>query len=648
MNLPTPRLDDRTFQDLVDEAKRNIARRSPQWTNHNVSDPGITLVETFAWMTELLLYRVNRVPERLHVAFLDLVGVQLYPPSAARTEVSFRLSSHHGDVVRIPAGTVVSTRRTVAQDAVGFTTLRDLDISPGASRTVLTMPAGGEATDRTSGLGLGDGFLAFSSTPGVNDALYLGLDHPAPSNLVLVQVVCSIGGFGIDPRHPPLVWEAWTPDGWEPCELERDDTLGLNVSGGIEIHVPPGHDESNVAGISAAWLRCRVVPVARPYRSSPVLVSVTAATIGGDVEAVNAERVLDETLGTSDGTTGQVMHVAYPPVVLDADEAFVVDVVSAPGAQTPWIAVDDFAASSPDDPHVVLDRSTGEVRFGPAVRLEDGSERRFGAIPPRGSTLRVRQYRTGGGAGGNVAARAIAVLRTSIPYVASVYNRRAAAGGVDGETVENARRRGPLELRSRGRAVTAEDYVDIVRRTAPELARVHCVPVTEGADAGSVRVLAIPAVQPSDGPTALRDLQLPDSARDRVLRALDETRVVGVRISVEPPSYVGIRIDARVRARPDSEPAELERACLTALYRYYDPLTGGPDGTGWPLGRPVQPGEVHGVLGRVPGLDFVEAVVLCRANPLDGSISAPQDRIDLDDTHVVLSVEHSVVVDQAV
>ena len=117
-----------------------------------------------------------------------------------------------------------------------------------------------------------------------------------------------------------------------------------------------------------------------------------------------------------------------------------------------------------------------------------------------------------------------------------------------------------------------------------------------------------------------------------------------MRLSVEPPSYVGIRVDARVRARPEADPAQVERDALAALYRYFHPLAGGPDGTGWPLGRPVQPGEVHGVLGRVPGLDYVEDVVLFRANPLDRSISAPQDRVDLGDTHVVLSVEHSVVV----
>ena len=84
MPLPTPKLDTRRFQDIVDEAKRLIPRYCPEWTDHNVSDPGITLIELFAWMTDLLLYRTNQVPDRMYVKFLELIGVRLDPPRAAR------------------------------------------------------------------------------------------------------------------------------------------------------------------------------------------------------------------------------------------------------------------------------------------------------------------------------------------------------------------------------------------------------------------------------------------------------------------------------------------------------------------------------------------------------------------------------------
>ena len=85
-------LDDLRFQELVSEARTRIARHSPGWTEHNVSDPGITLIELFAWFTDILLYRVNRIPEQLHLALLELVGVTPAPPRQAHTGIRFVLA----------------------------------------------------------------------------------------------------------------------------------------------------------------------------------------------------------------------------------------------------------------------------------------------------------------------------------------------------------------------------------------------------------------------------------------------------------------------------------------------------------------------------------------------------------------------------
>ncbi|MBV9368821.1 MAG: putative baseplate assembly protein, partial [Frankiales bacterium] len=88
MVLPAPNLDDRKFQDLVDEAKRMIPRYCPEWTNHNLSDPGVALIELFAWMSEMILYRLNQVPDRFYTKFLELVGIDPFPPSVARTNIT--------------------------------------------------------------------------------------------------------------------------------------------------------------------------------------------------------------------------------------------------------------------------------------------------------------------------------------------------------------------------------------------------------------------------------------------------------------------------------------------------------------------------------------------------------------------------------
>jgi hypothetical protein len=74
MPIPLPNLDDRTFDDLTAEARALIPALQPEWTNHNPSDPGITLVELLAWLTEMLLFQVNQVPPAHTEAFLRLLN----------------------------------------------------------------------------------------------------------------------------------------------------------------------------------------------------------------------------------------------------------------------------------------------------------------------------------------------------------------------------------------------------------------------------------------------------------------------------------------------------------------------------------------------------------------------------------------------
>ena len=73
MSLPLPNLDDRRFEDLVEELRTYIPGYAPGWTDHNPSDPGITFMEMLAWLGEMLLYRLNRIPPEIHKKFLLLI-----------------------------------------------------------------------------------------------------------------------------------------------------------------------------------------------------------------------------------------------------------------------------------------------------------------------------------------------------------------------------------------------------------------------------------------------------------------------------------------------------------------------------------------------------------------------------------------------
>ncbi|MBA3338355.1 MAG: putative baseplate assembly protein, partial [Geodermatophilaceae bacterium] len=267
MALPAPNLDDRTFQNLVDDAKRLVQERCPEWTDHNVSDPGVTLIEAFAQMVDQLIYRLNRVPDRHYVKFLELIGVELRPPAAARGEVTFWLSAPQPQPVVVRAETEVATARTDIEDPLVFSTLGELAIVPCAFARVAAAPASADPIDHTAALDGGAAFSCFSSPPAEGDALLIGLSNAVPSCAVALRLDCRVAGVGVDPRRPPLIWEAWTGAGWSACELDHDETGGLNRPGDVVLHVPATHQESVLARQRAGWLRCRLLP-AEPDQST--------------------------------------------------------------------------------------------------------------------------------------------------------------------------------------------------------------------------------------------------------------------------------------------------------------------------------------------------------------------------------------------
>ncbi|WP_299539799.1 putative baseplate assembly protein [uncultured Streptomyces sp.] len=644
MALPSPNLDDRRFQQLVDEAKRYVQQRSPEWTDHNVSDPGVTLIETFAYMVDQLLYRLNRVPDKNYAAFLDLLGVTLFPPTAARAEVDFWLSAPQPETVLLPAGTEVATPRGETEDEVVFSTSDELPIVPSSLVRLVTAPVSGEQTDRTAPLGAGKDVPCFQPRPEPGDALLFGLPTAVPRCIVAVRLDSRVEGVGVDPRQPPLVWEAWDGVRWITCPTGTDSTGGLNRPGEVVVFVPAGHTASVVAGTRAGWLRCRVTapePGQPFYSESPTIREAEIFTVGGTAAVEHAETVLDVPLGVSEGVAGQRFTVSRVPVLLDGDPPLV-QVSTADGWQD-WTVVDHFGDSSPEDRHVRIDAASGEFAFAPAVREPDGTMRGYGAVPEKGAHLRVPRYRTGGGVAGNVARSAISVLRSSVPYVAGVDNREPAVGGVDGESVENAKVRAPNILRVQERAVTARDYEVITREAAPSLRRVLCLPAVAG-EAGAVRVLVVPDALPEDdGRLRFEQLIPSDAVLAAVAARLDERRLVGTRLIVEPPAYQGVTVVARlVAAAADADRVRAD--ALAALYRHIDPLRGGADGTGWPFGRPVQYGEVFGVLQGVPGAGLVEDVRLFPADPITGRRGAEVDRIDVAPGALVFSHQHQVIV----
>jgi predicted phage baseplate assembly protein len=663
--LPEIVLDDRRFQELVNEARVRVAQRCPEWTDHNVSDPGITLIELFAWLTETLVYRVNRIPDKLHVALLELLGMRLQPPTAAQTDIRFRLAAPPEDEdVVIPAGeTEVATLRMGPEEPVVFQTDEDFTI-PVTKLSAYAVERDGKAKDVGVARGVaspkGPDQLPFGTPPKVGDALYLGFDVPLGRLLMQIDVDCSQAkGAGVDPEDPPLVWEVSAGDGeWHEAEVLEDRTGGFNYgSGTVELQLPDRSAPASVAGTRAHWLRCRLADRPRSgaealkgsaFTHPPEIYSITGAPVGGLVPASEAAHEVDEVLGDSDGTPGQAFELRFAPMLSPSDVERLEVLNTATGDWEAWDLVETFAESGAEDPHYTLDLANGVVELGPAVRAADGSWIQYGAVPPKDAPLRFSRYRHGGGRRGNVTPGTLTILRSAIPGVASVTNPRPALGGVDAEALDAARSRAALEFRTRFRAVTADDFAFLAREATPRVARAACIPPEDG---GPVRLHLLPRVDPPDRKLSYEELVPTEELYAEVGEYLDERRLIGTTVELAPMKLRGMSVVVNLQALPRTDLGRIEEEVSYALYTYLNPFVGGSlegSGDGWDLGRALNQGELYGIVHAVPGVDYVKILRVYEtdmqtgkqeAKPAGTHITLEPDETLASGTHIV-KAEH--------
>lgn len=665
MPLPTPKLDDRHFQDIVDQAKLLIPHYCREWTDHNVSDPGVTLIELFAWMTDMLLYRVNQVPDKNYIKFLELLGIALEEPRAATVPVTFYLSAAQPTTVTIPQDTEVATVRTETESAIIFTTEQPLAIHPPVLIDSFTRNASQQdawARHNLSQSGAQEKRVyIFPSRPGARDAFVLAFENDLSNHVLALVVNCEVaGGAGVDPTKPPLIWQVWQGGAarWADCELEYDGTGGFNIPGEIILHLP-SMTRTEFQGLNAYWLRCcltdeQVWDQPGSYKISPVVRQLQVEARGGTVRARHAITVREEVLGSSDGTPGQVFQLQHTPILaLDSQHEYLV--VEPPGgAIQKWQEVQDFADSGPDDQHFTLDKLDGTLTLGPSLLQPDGLIYSFGRVPEKGSLLVFKRYRYGGGVIGNVSQGTLSVLKSSIPYVAHVSNRMAAMGGRDAQSLEDAKLRAPQKLRARTRAVTADDY-EYLACQVPGVARARCLaPGSQPGERGDPRpghvfLIALPQIDKPEGQLAPEQLALSAELREAVLRHLGSRRLLGTILEVRPPQYIWVSVLAELHVPERSAPAlidEVKQRALEALYRYLNPYLGGPRGDGWPFGRALNRSELYGVLQRIEHVEYVEAlsVTVSESSTGGGQAVETQHLVQIPRYGVVCSGQHQVKV----
>lgn len=589
MPLEAPNLDTRTFDQLKSEALARIVRYLPEWTDFNESDPGMTLVELFAWLTETMLYEMNRVPNMTYIKFLQFLGLELEAPEPAVGYLTFNadpsaIPPPGSESITVPSGTRVAAQPAGGGAQVVFETvnaldlvrvpLTDVQVYDGATFTVLT-----SANNKD-----GVTYRPFGWSPQPGSALYLGFTPPPPpaspppgttegpqvrlfprqiSFRVTLDAVAQAGKPLIcrdavsAPAPVKLVWE-YRPDVnaayWRKLETDGDDSNAFTREGVITV-LGPSDIMQTVEGRVADdryWLRVRLDSGAYPTGREPVIERISV----NGVKAENLSTVRDEILGISNGLPNQRFTFDFRPVRADSVKLVVRD----QDCEESWERRDDFFASGQDDADYVLRATAGEVIFGDDIQ---------GRIPKAGAEIIARCYRYGGGVVGNVAARQVNSLQNSVQGVTEVFNERPAVGGRDEQTDDDFLRCAPQQLLHHNRAVSADDYAALAQevggiKKAIALPLYH--PAYPGVQVpGAVTVLVIPDSN-DDAPRPSQD-QL-----DAVCSYLATRRTVGTELHIAGPEYKAIQVSAKVSADPYTAFDEVARQVRVALNNFLDPL----------------------------------------------------------------------------
>ncbi len=426
-----------------------------------------------------------------------------------------------------------------------------------------------------------------------------------------------------------LSWQYWNGKEWIHLTV-GDDSENFTRSGLVDVLPPRDIAPRADFGLSERyWLRMRWE--SGDYDIEPRLRRILLNT----TIASQTVTLSNEILGSSNGAENQVFRTTRSPVLegeyLDVREpempsppeqdhiekihgedaiSVITDISEQPQEiWVRWQQVTDFYASGSRDRHYVLDRITGEIRFGDGLN---------GLIPPIGiGNLRLRKYQTGGGTIGNQRANTIVQLKTTVPYIDSVTNPEAATGGADAETIESLTQRSPRTVRHSSRAVTFEDYEDLAMLATPEVARAKCVPLL------NLHAHPLDTNQSNQTPKAPGEVSViivPRSLDKKPLPTLDllaqvqdylETHAIATtKIWLVGPLYVEVSVIADIALTSPDGASAVAQAVNKTLTEFLHPLTGGFDGNGWTFGRLPHRSDFYALLEAVPGVDHIRSLNL--------------------------------------
>ena len=665
MSLPIPNLDNRTFEQLLQEARKSVSNYAPQWTNHNPADPGITLIELFAWLAEITSYRINLVTEEHRLKYLKLLGIRPQDILPATVDLNFETE----EVRCFEKGTVFLAEK--AGKEIDFELSENITVIPISLEKIIVnemssvlSPASSLSFSQSLKLSKGvfdrsvantkeDLFFApFGLDTRKNSELYLGFTLKSRVNAregcnypyKSLNFMCYLyeknliepGKHGDEAEYEfenaKLKWEiSLSPEGKQWKEVFPEDrTQNFRKNGSFLFTDLEGWVRSSVEVWSSLenrekyfWLRCTLLE--SEYEYPPRIEKINLNTAG----VVQKRRVKDGMLVKSNGLSDQIFKLPETPVLRGSLK------LTISGEE--WKEVEDFDGSGPESTHFTLESLKGEIRFGDGLR---------GKVPRKGSEIRVLEYETGRGEQGNLPAGSRWVVKGEKLEGLKISNLKPAAGGKREEYIAEAFERFSRDLKVPYRAVTSEDFESIALETpglrvAQAKAIPNFDPYRQDDMDGSVTVVIIPF-------SPLDTFNIPPEPsrgfRAAVARHLEKHRLLGTRIHVVSPEYVGVEVRVTLGISKGFSEKEIRKEVCDKLNLFLHPVKGGVSGKGWPVGKHVYRSEIYRVIMETEGVDWVEKINIHAQKGVK-----PDENGDLilsSKTATVYSGEHSIEISE--
>jgi hypothetical protein len=612
-------LDDLRFAELAEIGRSLIPANAPAWTDHNVHDPGIMLMELLAWIADAQIYSLARMRRGERAAYAELMGVKPRGPIAAHG-----LLWPDADVMMDPARSVAWPRGTVITedcactadiaDAPPFYSLHAIQLTTSRLTTLRALLEDGSVQDLTTANRFGGtAFAPFGSAPSLQSRLELEFT-PAVGSAVTNESGVALLSLGVQvlrnellstdehcnclETSSPLRVTVKSTDGETPAKLARDTSRMFTRDGVLLIEIDQalvsidGSFTLTIDCPSGAWLTTpkvmRILPNVIPVRQLELVDFADAGTLTG---------MPDEELALP--RAGAQFGDGYPSIEVRVEEG---------SALERWEIRENFERSGTDDRHVRVDFNTGRLRFGNGVN---------GKRAPAASAVQTR-YFASLGARGNL----LAGQNWTIEGIAGLFGTNTAAmqGGEDASTLETLQILSRRNMREQRPIVSSADleaaalaFKDLNVVRAAEMTRTDL----SRAVRGSRQLIVASGLEgnPVESSAWLQEIR----------RRLVPRLPLGQRLEVIAPRYVAIQVHAKLEARPRVAVEQVVRDSVAELGRRLAIVAENGE-AGWAFGKPLSVTTVSGWLRKVEGVARVLSVQLVADEIVadDGLVAVPR------------------------